>query len=308
MAEGEIVTFEKDVVLVVPFNPGAAADTYAHMIKAVGEKYLGHTMLLEYKPGGTGIVGMNYMLTKPHDGYTICILGNNIENSVATGQASTFDEFDYIALGNPGGEQSVISVPANSPFKTLNDIIEFARQNPGKLNWGGAGSLSYNHFFALQTMQYADVKFNYSPYDNGGETTLAILSGNVDIGTTPTVNILPYHKSGEVRIIAQGLPQRHATLLDIPTVYETPSLEYEKYGTPLVSTRAILAPANIPEPIRKAWDNILGQILRDSEWEAWAKQSEVLTEIYMNSAECTESMRANTARIRKIFEKLDLGE
>jgi tripartite-type tricarboxylate transporter receptor subunit TctC len=71
---GEIAAFEKDVVLVVPFNPGAAADTYAHMIKTIGEKYLGHTILLEYKPGGTGIVGMNYMLAKPHDGYTICIL------------------------------------------------------------------------------------------------------------------------------------------------------------------------------------------------------------------------------------------
>jgi tripartite-type tricarboxylate transporter receptor subunit TctC len=122
VASGKIQEFEKDILLVVPFNPGAAADAYAQMIKKVGEKYIDHSILLEYKPGGNTIIGTTYMLMKPHDGYTICIVSNNPEYSIATGQVETFDEFSIVSIGSPVSEQAVLIVSASSPFKTLTPI------------------------------------------------------------------------------------------------------------------------------------------------------------------------------------------
>jgi tripartite-type tricarboxylate transporter receptor subunit TctC len=305
-SEVEAAKFEKDIMLIVPFNPGAAADAYAQMIKKVGEKYIDHSILLEYKPGGNTSIGTTFMLARPHDGYTICIASNNPEFAIASGQVDTYDEFSIISIGSPVSEQAVLIVPARSPFKTLDDVIDFARKNPGQLNWGAAGTLGYNQFFALQTMRNANVQFNFIPYDNAGEVVIAILGNNVDVGGLNSSNALPYYESGEVRVIAQGLQKRHMpTLPDVPTVYETPGLEYEKYGTPYLTTRAIIIPADVPETMLKTWDNFLQQIITDPEWKAWVEERHVLPEEYMDGKTSTEFMRNSTKIIREVFK--DLG-
>lgn len=301
----KVTEFEKDITFIVPFNPGAASDAYAQIIKQVGEKYINHSIILDYKPGGNTSVGTNFMLARPHDGYTISIPGNNPEYMVATGQADTYDENSYVAIGSTVSEQALLIVPASSPFRTLDEVLDFCRKNPGKLNWGGANMLGYNHFFALQTMKNGEVEFNYVPYDNAGEVMIAVLGKNVDVGSVNSSTALPYYTSGEVRVIAQGLPQRHmATLPDVPTVYETPGLEYEKYGTPFITTRSMITPADVPPEMLKAWDKLIQKVIADPVWLEWIEKRHVLPEDYMDSEKCTAFMRRNTEIIRKVYQEL----
>lgn len=301
----KVPEFEKDILLIVPFNPGAVSDAYAQMIKQIGEKYIDHFILLEYKPGGNTSVGINFMLTKPHDGYTISIPGNNPEYTVATGQTDTYDEFSYVSIGSPVSEQSVLIVPPGSPFKSLQDVLEFAAQHPGQLNWGGANTLGFNHFFALETMKNGNVEFNYVPYDNAGEVVLAVLGKNVDVGTVTFSTALPYYNSGEVRAIAQSLPERDMeSLADVPTIYETPGLEYERYGIPFVAARPLIAHAATPEAMLEAWDRLMEKIVSDPAWIAWVEKRNVIKNSHIKGADATKLMRNNTDRIRKIYETM----
>jgi tripartite-type tricarboxylate transporter receptor subunit TctC len=307
-SELEAAKFERDILIIVPYNPGAVADAYAQMIKKVGEKYLGHNILLEYKPGGNTSVGTTYMLARAHDGYTASIPGNSAEYTVATGQAESYDESDFVSVGSPANEQSVLIVPVDSPFKTLDDVVEFARKNPGQLNWGASLILGFNHFFALQTMQNAGIEFNYVPYDNAGEAVIAIMGKNVDVATVTFSTALPYYKSQEVKVIAQSLEHRDMeTLPEVPTIYETPGLEYEKYGIPFVAARPLIVPSDVPKPMLKAWDNFLQQVVADSEWLEWIKTRQVLSE-YMNGEECTALIRNNVKNIRRVYEELILSK
>lgn len=304
----EKLKVEKNLVLIVPYTAGSASDAYAQMIKQLGEKYVDHSITIDYKPGGNASVGITYMLAQPHDGYTICLAGNNPEYNVATGQADTYDEFSYVGVGSVVSEQAVLIVPAGSPFNTLDDVIEFAKKNPGKLNWGGAQTLGYHHFFALQTGKNAGIQFNYVPYDNAGETLIAVLGKNIDIGSVNSSTALPYVESKEIKVIAQGLSKRDETTFpDVPTAYETPGLEFEKYGTPFITHRGSIAPADVPEEMLKMWDKLLEQVTSDPEWVTWVAKRFVLpAEYIMDGKQLTEFMRNNTAIVRKVYQELDL--
>jgi tripartite-type tricarboxylate transporter receptor subunit TctC len=116
-------------------------------------------------------------------------------------------------------------------------------------------------------------------------------------------------ESGEIRVIAQGLLKRDTTTFpDVPTVYETPGLDFEKYGTPFITHRGTIAPADVPESMLQMWDQLLAQVTTDPEWVAWVAKRFVLpAEYIMNGQQLTEFMRNNTAIVRKVYGELNLG-
>jgi tripartite-type tricarboxylate transporter receptor subunit TctC len=306
----EAWTFEKDITLIEPFNAGSAIDPYAQMFKQVAEKHTNVKILIEYKPGGSTNVGMNYMFSRPHDGYTVLFGAQNGEALVATEQAD-YDEFSYVAIANTCGEQMVLCVRADSPYHTLGDIIEYAKANPEKFNWGGASTMGFQQFFALQVMENAGVKFNYVPFENAGETCLNVLNGIVDSGTASVSKVIPYVEAGEMRIVAQGLAERDASLAardpklfgDIPTVYETPGQDYNKFGMLFWTTRDLICPADVPEEALVAWDNLVNAVVQDPEWIEFVKKMGALTELYMNRPDYTAYKRQATNIYRDLYKK-----
>jgi tripartite-type tricarboxylate transporter receptor subunit TctC len=154
-------------------------------------------------------------------------------------------------------------------------------------------------------MQIGDVKFNYVPYDNAGEAVVAVLGKNIDVGAVTFSSALPYYKSGELKLIAQSLSARDVeNLPDVPTIYETPGLEYEKYGIPYIAARPVITPADVPEKMLKAWDRLFQLIVADPDWIAWLEPRYVLKDSYLNGEECTKLTRNNTANVRKIYQQL----
>lgn len=298
-------TFDRDITLVIAFAPGASIDSFGQKFKQVGEKYLnGKSMLIEYKPGGSTSIGMNYMLARPRDGYTIILNGNSTEFGVATGQAEGYDENDYIGLCNLASEQAVVFTHIDSPFNSFDEVVDFARKNPGRLNWGGGSTMSQNHFFALQVMAAGDIEFNYIPYENGGEVTVAVLGKNLDVGCISTGAIMPYVRDGRVKILAQGLNRRADALPDIPTAYETPGMDYEKFGFPYWSTRSIDAPEGCPEEVLQAWDRLILQINADPDWKEFLKSKGVLEGSFMTRPDVTKYIRQTTGNLRALYETM----
>jgi tripartite-type tricarboxylate transporter receptor subunit TctC len=151
-------------------------------------------------------------------------------------------------------------------------------------------------------MAAANVQYNYIPYENAGDVVVALLGKNVEIGTVNVALAVPYAESGELRIIAQGASKRQ--LPDVPTVYETPGLTEDKFPAPFWTHRAIIAHVNTPEPMLKAWDKLITQVVTDPEWEKWIAPRNTMLDAVMLHEELTATMRKFTVAIREIYNNM----
>jgi tripartite-type tricarboxylate transporter receptor subunit TctC len=252
--------------MVCPFNPGSVTDAYDLMMKKVAEKYVDVNIVVEYQTGGSGAVGINYAMAQKQDGYTIFTPGNNIEYGLASGRIQNWKIDDFQGIANPVIELATVCVPAKSPIKSMDDLIKYAKEKPGKLNWAGAQALAYHHIVSLLVNQVGGVNINYIPYDNGTDVALACIEGSVDVAGLPAETANTYSKSGDVRILAVGSKERSEFFPDIPTIYETPGLEFEKMGIEYSVARPIFVGKKTPPEAVKALEDLFMKAFQDPEW------------------------------------------
>ena len=305
-AEGEY-KFSKDIVFVVPGAAGSSFGAYVEMFKIVAEKngHFDHNIIVEYRPGATGMIGMNYMFARPHDGYTVVLAASNPEYLVATNQAETFDQYTYVGVGSFGFEQCVLVTAADSPFNNIDDVIAFARENPGQLNWGSSGTLGTLHFFALQVMRSAGIEVNYVPFGNAVGTNTAAAAGDIQVGGTMHSGSLALVEAGQTKHLAQGGLQRNAAIPDIPSVFESPDLPIENFVGPFGDHRGIIAPAATPPEVLAAWDKLLYDVVHDPEYQAWgASLPGCDLSQFMTGAALTEHMRNSTVKLTELFKEM----
>jgi len=307
-ASSEIFKFERDIVMVCPFNPGSVTDIYNLMMKKIAEKYLSVNVVIEYRTGGSGAVGINFGMAAKQDGYTIFTPGNNIEYGLASGRIENYKIEDFVGIANPVLEIACVAVPAKSPFNTMADIINYAKKNPGKLNWAGAQALSYHHMVNLLTNQAADVDINYVPFDNGTEVALGCIEGSVDIAGLPADTAFTFSQSGDVRIVAIGTKERNDAFPGIPTIYETPGLEFEKMGIEYVVIRPVFVGKNTSPEMVAALEHLFLTVFNDKEWQEWtgARAGTDNKGGIMNSAETTQFVRDSYVVLEKVFAELGL--
>lgn len=269
---GAPATFSQTITIVDGANPGSSIDTYAKEFAAVAAKYTDQTILIENKPGGSNSVALNYVQTKPADGYTALLAGSSFEVKTGIGDYPNFTGEDYNCVGILHSEQFMVVVKADSQFNTMQDIIDYCKANPGKLNVGSSGSMSQMNLFALQLMDAADIDFDYVPYDDVSEYMLALLGGNIDVVLAAVNAAEPYVESKQVKIIAQGLEKRSENYPDIPTVFETKGLELDKFGNVgLYTFRSFKVLSDTPDSMKQAWVDLIEKVNADPDWIEFSK-------------------------------------
>lgn len=294
-------TKDKTITVINAWAAGSAIDAYAQEYIKLAQKYVDSNFTVEYKSGNSGTVGMAYMTTQPKDGSVILITGMSSEISIATGSAQNVSPDDYVGLALVAADQGTVAVPAGSQFQTLGDIVAYAKEHPGELTCAGSNTLSYVHFFALQLMKNAGINFNYVAYKNSSEVNVALLGGNADFGLAVPSAFVPYQESGELRILAQGFENRDMKALpEIPTVYETEGLEFEKFGADFMTTRMFIAPAGIPEEALEAWDALTVLVTSDPEWEEFV-YNQGGSPMLKLSAETEEFSKGNIKRFAELY-------
>jgi len=210
---------DRDITLVVPWAAGGGTDTLARTLAKNAKKYFGVNINVVNRVGGTGVVGMNSVATSKPDGYTVGLVTFHLSAYRLMGLSElSYRDFDLIALLNrsPAG----LSVKADSQFKTLKDLVEYAKANPGVVTLGHAGPGQAWHLAAASLSQKYNVKFTYVPFDGAAPTRTAVVGGHISVAATGMDEVLQFYKTKQLRILAANSPTRHPAFPDVPTFTE----------------------------------------------------------------------------------------
>lgn len=243
---------------VVPYAAGGITDNASRTIaKQLGEE-LGQPVVVENKPGAGGIVGAEYVAHAKPDGYTLLYTANGI---VATypylyKKLSYDPQRDFTPLHGVQKVYMLVVVRADSPFKTLADLIAYGKKNPGKLNYATIGTGSVQHLFGELLQKEAGFKMTAIPYKGLAPALNDLLGGSIDITLDYPITMKDQIEAGKVRALAISGEQRAKSLPDVKTVAELnyPNAAFTAF-TGVVLPKGI--PADVLKKLAAAFDKVM---------------------------------------------------
>lgn len=248
----------KGVNYVIPFGPGGESDITARHQQSFFKKLFGQDLVISYKPGGGGAVGWAQLNKMKGDGYTI--MGINLPHIIVKPEekAVGFTTDDITGIYMFHYTPDAIVVTNDSEFKTLDDLIAYAKENPGKVTFSGSGKGTANHLAQLRFDKMAGIKTTYVAFKGTGAAVTALLGKQVvaEWGYTS----VGAKQAEKARMLAVAMEERHPVFPDVPT--------FKELGYDLVSGafRGIAVPKSTPEDIRMKLSDMIGQINADPEF------------------------------------------
>jgi tripartite-type tricarboxylate transporter receptor subunit TctC len=211
----------RPIRMIVPFPPGGAADTTARMISEPMAKQLGQTIIVENKPGGGATIGAAFVATAPADGYTILYTtpGPQITNPFLMGKLN-YNPADLLPVSSVASFANVLVVPVNSPAKNVKELIEYAKKNPGKVNFGSSGIGASSHLAGQLFKSMAGVDITHVPYKGSGPLVSDLIAGNVQMAIDSLSVYLPQIRAGKLRALGVASLERSPIVPDMPTIAE----------------------------------------------------------------------------------------
>jgi len=220
-ATGDFPDSARTVELAVPYAPGGPVDVATRVIQAPLSKELGIPVVVVNRAGAGGVVGMESVLRAKADGYTLAATANATLVTVpAVNPNVSYGLGDFAAVGSYAVDyQAIISRP-DSRWKTIEDFVAYARQNPGKLSYGssGTGGVSYFNMEILKMTE--DLQITHVPYQGTGPVKTAILGGHVDVATSAMGAFTPLVQANKLVFLIVTSPKRLANLPNVPTMQE----------------------------------------------------------------------------------------
>ena len=211
---------DKPIRLVVPYTPGGGADTNARMLAQPMATLLGQPIVIENKPGASGVVGAMAVLQAPSDGYTVFY--DTFPYAVnAVMRDLPFDPVkDMLPVSQAINMPLILVIPASSPFKTVKDLVAFAKANPNKLDYGSYGAGGAAHLAAELLQRDAAIQWVHVPYKGGAQAIADVLAGRLAGYFSNPITALQHLKSGKIRALATTGETRMQALPDVPTFEE----------------------------------------------------------------------------------------
>lgn len=233
------------VKIVVPYPPGGAVDVATRKIAQKLNEQLGQPFVVENKPGAAGTIGTQLVAKSPPDGYTL--LANDMSYSLYPYVFKTLawnHESDLVPATTTMHAPYGIAVKADSPYKTLGELLAAARKEPGKLTYGTGGPGSAPHFATEALMLAGDVSLLHVPYKGAGEAMTALIGGQIDVVMSSTASLMAQAKGGKARILAVSGDKRVPALPDVPTFAEA---GLKQYG--IINFNGLWAPKGTPPEV-----------------------------------------------------------
>lgn len=214
---------KRAIEIIVPFGAGGSADMMTRQLANLMKDHVGKPINVINRAGGGGIDGMNYVAQAPADGYTILQItpSHAIAEALERPNADLTGGFEPIA--NFQKDIQVFGVAKNSPFNTIDELLEYAKENPGKLKIGGTSPGGLDNYMADGFAEAAGIDLVYVPYNSAAETKAAVLGGELDIYQDKVISFLTMVKSGEIKplvVLHDERLEMIEELKDIPTTVE----------------------------------------------------------------------------------------
>jgi tripartite-type tricarboxylate transporter receptor subunit TctC len=284
------------VRMIVPQSPGSATDVLVRLIGPRMGQHLGQPIVVDNRAGAGGIVGADIAAKSAPDGYTLLVGATSwITVAPHTHKALSYQplvDFEPVALFCVG--QNLLVVPSSSPIRSVTDLINQMKRQPGRLNMASAGLASSSHLAGLLFTSLAGVDATHVPYKGAGQSVVAVISAEADWTFTPMQGPLSHVRAGKLRALAVGGVDRSPSLPDVPTVSESGLPGYFSgtwYGVLLPRG----APAAVADRIRAALAAVIaGPDMREQLLAQGAEPK------FVDSAEFARFIRDEHERIGRV--------
>ena len=208
----------RPVQLIIPWSPGTSTDVIARLVAPQLGKYFGQPWVLVNKPGAGGVIGHTLIAKSKPDGYTLGAVSTLAGSYLLVYKDLEFDLDSFVPIAAFIKVPMFFLVKLDAPYRTLKDLVDDAKKNPGKLRYGTIGVASAQHLVADDFCNKAGINLTHVPYAGTADVLTALLGGHVDLA--PTWGSLGHLKGGTVRALAVSEKERLEEYPDIPTLTE----------------------------------------------------------------------------------------
>ena len=236
----------RPIRMIVPQAPGSASDTVARIIAGELARYMGQQIVVDNRPGGALLLGLDLTSKAPPDGYTIgyAMIGALAISPNVVKKPPLDVQKDLAPILQTTTGQMLLAAGPATPFKSARDVVAYAKQNPDKLNYASSGVGTPGHV-GMELFKYmSGARIVHVPYKGGAAGIADLMAGQVQIMLESTNSITPHVKAGRVRGLGVTGPRRSPALPDIPTIAESGLPGYEA-----TTWTGIVAPAGMPREL-----------------------------------------------------------
>lgn len=244
----------KEITYIYPFGPGSIQDAYIRILFEKAKEMEGwkHGLVINYMEGASGKIAWNALANAQPDGYTIGFTPSAmLVPSVAEADEVDFgyDKYDYVfnMMSDPGA----IGVAIDSEYETLQDLVEAAKQNPGKITVGVTSTVGQEGLTMAMLEMETGADFNVVAFESEAEIMAGVIGGHLDAFCLNVGDTMTFVENNQIKVLATGDDERSQFLPDVPTYKES------GYNVRQVNMRAVGGPKGMPEPIRQYLENVL---------------------------------------------------
>ncbi|MFT3814881.1 MAG: tripartite tricarboxylate transporter substrate binding protein [Acidovorax sp.] len=238
--------------VIVSNAPGTGTDSVARFLANQASKTLGQPLVVDNKAGVGGVLGTDAVAQAPADGYTVLFSTGAHYSLPALYSKLKFDtKADFIPVATFAQSPIAVFVPADSPFKTVQDLIAAAKKDPGGISYTTPGAGTASHLAAVMMLQQAGIDMLHVPYKSASQAALEVAAGQAQVGFNGTGSSLPLLHAGKIRILAITSLKRSAALPQVPTLDESGLKGYD-FVAPILALVRTGTPAPIVEALGKA--------------------------------------------------------
>jgi tripartite-type tricarboxylate transporter receptor subunit TctC len=287
------------IKMIVPFPPGGVADLTGRPLAVALERALKGRIVIENRAGAGGGVGMAAVARAKPDGYTILMALSSItvipSADRLNGRKPQFELAELAPLALITADPTVLCVPSDSPWKTLQDLLDAARRRPGEINYGSSGVYGTLHVAVEMLANAANVKFQHVPYQGAGPAVTALLGGQVQLLASGPSAVLPQVKAGKFRVLASWGERRLASLPEVPTLKEL-GLDAEFY-----IWSGVFVPIGVPDAIKSTLREAIRLAVTDAQFKA-ALDTMATPLAYLDAPEFASYVAKDAARMAKVVQ------
>ena len=290
----------KPITFVLPYPAGGSTDLTTRALANAAKKYLGQPIIIENKPGGGATVGPTLLLTKPPDGYTIGLITSGVTIAYHMGKLRFNPNDEVTHIMRWGGYLFGIMVHADARWKTIQEFIQYSRENPQQVTYTSVGVGTSPHL-AMEELAMAagNVQWIHVPSKGGSEASTALLGGHVDASSGSSG--LQLVDAGKFRLLATYTEHRSERYPQVPTLKEL------GYNVVSYSPLGIIGPKGIPKEINAKLHDVFKKAMEDTEFQAIMKKFD-MSLLYLNPEDYENFFRKDSEQIGKLVQKLGLNK
>lgn len=273
----------RPIEVIVPASAGGSTDAVARAFADAMRKYLPQPLIVNNRPGASGVVGMSDVMNAKADGYKVCMGITELSILPHLG-LSKFNYADFKPVALLSADGATVTVRSDAPWRTLEEFLAAAKAKPGQLNIGNSGNGSVWHLAAAALEEKTGAKVSHVPFQGGAPAVLALLGGHVDAVTVSVAEVATHVQAGKLRILGVMADKRTRGFDQVPTLKE------RGIDLSVAGWRGLLAPKSTPDDVVTTLRSAVRKAVDDAAFQEQMDKL-VLTTLYLDAPDFETMLR-----------------